>query len=98
MQDCRRVWGGFMEERAEVQTVQEVHTPATIVDKRTPTFTGVGQRKSLDDLTKVHNSMVAVPTLASRRTTGTSRHSTETATALPLLGWLILSFVGILDA
>ncbi|CAE7393675.1 unnamed protein product [Symbiodinium sp. CCMP2592] len=52
------------------------------------------RRKSLDDLRQFHDAVIAAPTWVSPLS---RRNSMETATALPLLGWFLLSMVGILD-
>ncbi|CAE7393640.1 unnamed protein product [Symbiodinium sp. CCMP2592] len=77
-------------------TVDEiVPQPPVSTKPRAPTSPpAMCRRKSLDDLRQFHDAVIAAPTWV---TPVSHRNSMETATALPLLGWFLLSMIGILD-
>ncbi|CAE7424156.1 unnamed protein product [Symbiodinium sp. CCMP2592] len=69
--------------------------PPASIEPRAPTSPpAMCRRKSLDDLRQFHDAVIAAPTHVSPVS---RRNSVETATALPLMGWFLLSMVGILD-
>ena len=69
--------------------------PPASMKPRAPTSPpALCRRKSLDDLRQFHDAVIAGPTWVSPLS---RRNSMDTATALPLLGWFLLSMVGILD-
>ena len=79
-------------DRADADIIPEA--PPSIQPRAPTSPPAVCRRKSLDDLRQFHDAVIASPALP---TPSSRRNSLETPTAVPRLGWFLLSMIGILD-